>query len=122
MASNNFDSLICPVWEGPAELTDEPNQNAGIFTCVTSLMSFPCMSVPVVKITQQDVDDLKTTMQERESKNGVLGFSEQSLLKSVDEDAIDLPLSIQFVGVPFSDEKLLGIASILEKSLAHSII
>jgi len=122
MASNNFDSLICPFWEGPAELTDEPNQNAGIFTCVTSLMSFPCMSVPVVKITQQDVDDLKSTMKERESKNGVLGFSEQSLLKSVDEDAIDLPLSIQLVGVPFSDEKLLGIASILEKTLAHSII
>ena len=112
---NNLDSMICPMMESPAELYEHTLPDSGIFTTVTSAMNYPAISIPVSTIVEQDVEELKQEMHKRSVNVHKLTHTEEALLKNVDEDAIDLPLSIQIIGLPFSDEMLLAIAKLFEK-------
>nr|XP_039261261.1 fatty-acid amide hydrolase 1-like isoform X1 [Styela clava] len=107
-----IDALICPV----SPIVASPKGNLsnltamGSYTAVFNLVNGPAGTVPVTRVTQEDVDDLQTYKDHYED-------SLSELVKNACSGSINMPVSVQCASYPFREEVCLRLMKEVESLL-----
>lgn len=102
-----LDAVVCPSWPCPAPRHGEiPSTMLALtYTSLWSLLGFPVGLVPTGPLNHQDLaypETIKDSL-----TRGVLRHC---------ENAEGLPMSLAVVGLPYMDEKVLGVVRVLEQA------
>ncbi|CAI9725351.1 Hypothetical predicted protein [Octopus vulgaris] len=107
MQKQKLDALICPVFGSPSLLINCPGFGRfPTYTLLYNLLNYPAVSMPVTKVTEEDVKKTYNT------KSMVEYFMKKSIPGSV-----GLPVNIQVVAPTYKDELALRITKELDSEL-----
>ncbi|RUS89420.1 hypothetical protein EGW08_002793 [Elysia chlorotica] len=108
-----LDAVICPAMPCVANTSGVDAQllSAVTYTSLYNVVNFPAGIVPVTKVTKSDVTK---TMDPSVyiAKTGI-----EKIIQADSEGTEGLPVGIQVVGVPYTEELVLRVMAELEKAL-----
>ncbi|XP_014767733.1 fatty acid amide hydrolase 1 [Octopus bimaculoides] len=107
MQKHNLDAIICPVFGSPSLLINCPGFGRfPTYTLLYNLLNYPGVSMPVTKVTEEDV---KMTYNAKT-------MAEYFMKKSI-PGSVGLPVNIQVVAPTYKDELALRIMKELDSEL-----
>jgi len=110
MKAKQLDCFICPIFPVPAMRHKEPYKvtfNCS-YTGLFNLLDYPAGTVPVTRVTQKDINDLKSYKAH--------DYFERLLVNS-SKDTLDFPVGVQVASLPYHDELVLRVMREIEESI-----
>ncbi|VDP70484.1 unnamed protein product [Echinostoma caproni] len=111
--AGSIDVILCPVWTSPAYAKGTPAYYTNppmIYTGIYNAMDFPAGSVPIGRVTEEDVEESNKWAEERQKAKDRY----HQRLFNMQSDTVGLPLAVQVAGKPYQDELVLRMMRELE--------
>ncbi|KAL3831430.1 hypothetical protein ACJMK2_023181 [Sinanodonta woodiana] len=105
-----LDGVICPVFACAAVPHGDVSKllGAGTYPMLYNVLNYPAGSLPLTKVTSEDVQQLENYPSRR--------YFEKNI-KKASEDSVGLPVNVQCVGLPFQEELVLRVMKEIETGL-----
>ncbi|CAL8108384.1 unnamed protein product [Calicophoron daubneyi] len=114
LKAGDLDALVCPVWACPAISKTMPFCYVSapiLFTCLYNILDYPAGTVPVGRISEEDVSAAMTEAEEF----GKLGDAYHKNFFETQKGTEKLPVGVQVVGKPFQEELVLRVMREIER-------